>query len=115
MQGENSRDLIKFGWHSCVLSFWDVLHPERRAQAIEEALAKQQRLDSVPDSAEHEVEAADQDRWDEEDSDDEKDELDIMKERAQPSRKLPPRDSKKRGRVQRFGGGVDPTRIEVDD
>lgn len=102
LREENGRDLIKFGWHMCVLSLFDVLHADRRAQAVEEALANKKQLEEAPTEEEPEQE----ENWDERDTDDEKDELDIMKSRAQPSRAMPARSAKKAGRIQRFGGGV---------
>jgi hypothetical protein len=110
MQEGNGRQYIKSGWHNTVLAFFNVLDPLKRAQAVEEALAKQQNLNEEPDGEEQ----PDSEEWDE-DTEDEKDELDIMKERAQPSRTQPVRSAKKQGHVQRFGGGVDPTRIEIED
>lgn len=108
MQAENGQDLIKFGWHMSVRSLFDVLHERRRLQAMEEALAAKKLLEEAPKEEDQEQEQ----EWDEEDTDDEKDELDIMKTRAQPSRALPQREARKRGRVQRFGGGVNPELID---
>jgi hypothetical protein len=111
MQEGNARDFIKAGWQNTVLAFCNVLDPVKRAQAVEEALAKQLPLDATPDDEEQE----EQKSWDEECTDEERDELDIMKERAQPTRAQPSRAARKQGRVQRFGGGIDPTRIDIDD
>jgi hypothetical protein len=97
MQEGDGRAFIQFGWHSCVQSLFNVLDPIKRAQAVEEALAQQQQLDGVADGEE----PGEGDEWHEDDTDDEKDELDIMKERAQPSRTQPARSSKKHGRVHR--------------
>jgi hypothetical protein len=111
MQEGEGKLYIKSGWHNTVLVFFNALDPLKRALAVEEALAKQQQLDI----AAHGEEQPQSEVWDGDNTDDEKDELDIMKERAQPSRTQPVRSSKKQGRVQRFGGGVDPTRIEIED
>jgi len=115
LQEGNGRDYIKFGWHRCCRSLFDVLDPIKRAQAVEEdALRRAEGHVDAPIVSE-EQQGTNEGEWDEADTDDEKDELDIMKERAQPSRVQPQRESRKRGRVKRFGGGVDPTRIEIDE
>jgi hypothetical protein len=111
MQEGSGREFIRSGWFNTVHSLFNVLDPIKRAQAVEEALTKQKQLDASPEAEEQQ----DQEQWDEGDTDDDQDELDIMKERAQSSRTQPAREARKRGRVQRFGGGVDPTRIELDD
>ena len=71
------RDYIKSGWHTCCTSLFNVRDAAKRAQEVEAVARGEFEGTHVPVKAEEEVESGS----DGEDEDEEKDVLDVMKER----------------------------------
>ena len=71
------RDYIKSGWHTCCTSLFNVRDAAKRAQVVEAVARGEFEGTHVPVKAEEEVESGS----DGEDEDEEKDVLDVMKER----------------------------------
>ena len=105
---QEGRDLIKFGWHMCCISLFDVMDTAKCVEAMEEI--EKLDLQHVPSGVEANPpseEAAAEAEDDEEES--KKDELDVMKERKYGTR----RGLRKRPRVNKFGGGINPCQIDM--
>ena len=105
---QEGRDLIKFGWHTCCMSLFDVLDSDKRVEAMEES--EQLDIHHVPvgeEAAPDQPVAGDLELDDSDDDD--KDVLDIMKERKFGTR----RGARKRTRVNKLDGGVNPTQIDM--
>ena len=84
MQGNGfGREYIKFGWHTCCVSLFNVLDPVKRQQVVEEVALNKIDGSLVPEGEE----AGDAGSDSEHESDDEKDVLDVMKQRQFGERK----------------------------
>ena len=101
------RDLIKFGWHTCCVSLFDVYDKQKRKEAV--AACAKGDLEArgfIPAGDEGDAET---DQSSESESDEDKDVLDVMQERKFGSR----RSTRKRSRVQKFGAGINPCQIDM--
>jgi hypothetical protein len=103
------KDFITFGWHTCVLSMYNVNDPQKRLEPVE-AVAKGE-LTTVCVPTQDEVQTPEQAEAEEEEDeeDEEKDELDVMKERVYGERK----SERKRTRTQLYGYQISSTQVEL--
>lgn len=100
------RDLIKFGWHTCCVSLFDVYDKQKRKEAVAACAKGDLEVRGfVPADSESDAEAPSSDS----ESDEDKDVLDVMQQRKFGSR----RSIRKRSRVQKFGGGINPCQIDM--
>jgi hypothetical protein len=120
------RQYIKMGWHTCCTSLYNVWSPEKRVAVVEEVLRKEFEGDYVPPrrkkanlkaplaaaaaAPELEDEEELEDRYESEhcDSDEEADQLDIMKERQYGKR-----SGRARKRPTPHGYQIDSSQIEL--
>ncbi len=82
--------LIMKGWHSCVVSLFDVHDEQQRKKAVRDALQEQKPADAVPELQEEPAEEETEEEQgyiEEESEDEEKTEKQIMKERVYGERK----------------------------
>jgi hypothetical protein len=98
--------LIMKGWHSCVVSLFDVHNEQQRKKAVQDALKATKPVDAVPelredDLAEEELEVKlnSEGYIEEESEDEEKTEKQIMKERVYGER----RSTRDRQQAKQFG------------
>jgi len=104
---QQGRDYIKMGWHSCVTSMFDVHDPVKRAQVVEDVALQQLEAKAFIPAGDEEVEEANESEHDE---DEQKDELDILKERQFGSRK----SARKRQQAHAFGHQLVSSQIQID-
>ena len=102
------RDHIKFGWNMCCVSLFNVYNAEElRLAMIEHGRQELVVEGHVPEKNEI---AQGRDQELESDSEDEgKDVLDVMKKRREGTRK----STRRKARVKKFGGGVNPSQIDM--
>jgi len=102
---KEGKDLIKTGWHTCVVSLFDVYDGIKRVEAVaESARGELEVRDYVPSGEEKEDLCSSG-----EDTDDDKDELDIMKERRFGTR----RSTRKRAQPKPFGFSINPSQVDM--
>ena len=101
---QQGRDYIKMGWHTCVLSNFNVLDVAKRTQAVELVALKQIQPDIIPDGEED----SEADEESDHEEDEEKDELDVLKERQYGTRK----SARKRAPPRSFGHCLVSSQIE---
>lgn len=87
MAAVEGRQYIKTGWHTCHCSFYDMLDNTKRQQVVEEAARGEFAARWVPADKSLPEEKEGEDAWDDVDENEEKDELDVMKQRQYGSRK----------------------------
>jgi hypothetical protein len=104
---QQGRDYIRMGWHTCCRSMYDVLDSQARQTAVKEYNRDQAALPlhHVPVEEESPV------PLDDDESDTEEDVLDLMKKITIGTR----RSTRRRSRVHRLGGGVNPLQIDMQE
>jgi hypothetical protein len=93
---KDGKEYIMFGWNTCVFSLYDVRNKEKRQAASQECYEGNLEVRGFIPEGEEEAEEKEQS---ESESDEEKDILDVMKERRYGSRK----SDRKRKEIDRFG------------
>lgn len=102
------RDYVKMGWHTCCVSLFNVFDVNKRIQVVaEDARDEFEAATFIP--AETEQDAEEESSGDEEDE--EKDELDVMKERQYGSRK----SERKRAAPSFFGYQISSQQIAMSE
>jgi hypothetical protein len=111
---QGGQQYIKFGWHSCCVSLFNVFDLERRQLIVEQAARgefeavfvpkKKKELD-MDDELEEPADSSD------EESDDERDVLDVMKERQYGTR----RSTRKRGQTAVSGYMLNSSQIALSE
>jgi hypothetical protein len=105
---KEGRDYIKFGWHMCCITHFNMLDPVKRLQVVESvAKGEFEARGYIPPGDEKE----EADSEPESDEDDEKDELDIMKQRQHGERK----STRKRSQAQTFGFQLNSQQIAMSE
>lgn len=107
------REYIKMGWHTCCVSLYNIWSPEKRVAVMEEVARKEFEAEHVPvqmgrKGAAAAAEEIDEEKYESESSDDETDQLDIMKQRQYGKR-----SARIRKRPQQFGYQLDSSQMEM--
>ena len=110
-QMQAGRLYIKMGWHTCCVSLYNIWSPEKRVAVMEEVARKEFEAEHVPTRHKGAAAAAEdinEDKYESESSDDESDQLDIMKQRQYGKR-----STRIRKRPQQFGYQLDSSQMEM--